>query len=221
MRVKQPKAERGSQKWLQCAVNSVLPSLDKLLSDHLPGVGAITWLSPLATDEYAEYRDSAFLKVVGAEQLAPQLAEFWPTRGPQWDALAKCADNTILLIEAKSHIGELCTSPSGASEVPLGKIEAALKETADYIGAKPRADWTRLFYQLANRIAHLYFLRKHGQKARLVLINFIGDTEVGGPSSEAEWRAAYEVVRHVTGISERHKLSADMVEIFPNVRSIA
>jgi hypothetical protein len=221
MRVRQPKAEKGSQKWLQCAVNSIPPSVDKLLLAHLPGVGPVTWLSPLAADEYAEYRDSSFLKLIGAQQLAPQLAEFFPDRGPQWDALAKCADGTILLVEAKSHIGELCTSPSGAGEASRRKIEVALKETADYIGAKPRAEWTRLFYQLANRIAHLYFLRKHDLKARLVLINYIGDKEVGGPFSEPEWKAAYEVVRHVMGIPERHKLSADMIEIFPEVRSIA
>ena len=130
MRVPQALAERGSQKWLQRAVNLCPALLDKLLLAHLPGVRGITWLSPLASDEYAEYSDSAFLELVGAGQLAPQLAGFWPDRGPQWDALAKFADDTILLIEAKAHIGELCTSPSGASEVPLRQIEAAFKETA-------------------------------------------------------------------------------------------
>ena len=221
MRVPQALTERGSKKWLQRAVNLCPASLDKMLLARLPGPGGITWLSPLASDEYAEYSDSAFLELVGAEQLAPQLAGFWPARGPQWDALAKFADDTILLVEAKSHIGELCTSPAGAAEPSLGKIKAALKETADSIGAKPRAEWTRVFYQLANRMAHLYFLRKHGRKARLVLINFIGDAGVHGPSSEAEWRAAYRVVGHVMGVPQRHKLSADIIEIFPDVGSIA
>jgi hypothetical protein len=112
----------------------------------------------------------------------------------------------------------LCSPPSEAGPVSSAKIKAALEETARFLGAEPRAPWSKVFYQLANRIAHLYFLRKFGVKAWLVLINFTGDREMAGPSTEAEWRAAYQVVWHVLGIPRRHKLSPYIIELFPDVR---
>jgi hypothetical protein len=65
-------------------------------------------------------------------------------------------------------------------------IEKALNEITSYVRAKPRAPWSGTFYQLANRLAHLYFLRKHGFKAWLVLVNFVGDDDMSGPKSEQE-----------------------------------
>jgi hypothetical protein len=79
--------------------------------------------------------------------------------------------------------------------------------------------WAEGFYQLANRLAHLHFLRKNGVKAWLVLINFIGDRDMEGPSSEAEWRAAYQVVWHVLGARKDHRLSPFTIDIYPDVRS--
>jgi hypothetical protein len=214
-RVEQPPGKRGSLKWIQQAVNSNSAILDDWILPGLFGATAICWRSPLVDDQYAKYRDFDFLERIGATQLASELEKFWPSRGPQWDALAQCDDENILLVEAKTHIGELCTPPSLG---PVSReIQAALDETALFIGAEPRAPWSSVFYQLTNRIAHLYFLRRHGLRARLVLINFIGDSEMNGPSTEAEWRAAYQVVWHVLGIPTHHKLSAYIVQIFPAV----
>jgi hypothetical protein len=53
-----------------------------------------------------------------------------------------------------------------------------------------------------------------------VLVNFVGDGDVKGPSSEAEWDAAYRVVWHVLGIPKRHKLSRYMIEIYPSIESL-
>jgi hypothetical protein len=102
--------------------------------------------------------------------------------------------------------------------VSIEKIKAALDKAASYLGAERRAPWSSVFYQLANRIAHLYFLRNNGAKAWLVLVNC--DTEMNGPSSEAEWRAAYQVVWHVLGLPKHHKLSPYILDIFPEVRSL-
>jgi hypothetical protein len=212
-------ASSGSQRWIQEGVNH--PSLlNELILPKLVGVETICWRSPLASDQYAEYRDGEFLETIGVGQLGSALKEFWPSRGPRWDALAQCDDGSVLLVEAKAHIGELCTSPSKAGAVSLDKIKAALDETASYLGAERRAPWSSVFYQLANRIAHLHFLRNHAVKAWLVLINFTGDTEMNGPSSEAEWRAAYQVVWHVLGLPKHHKLSPYILDIFPEVSSL-
>jgi hypothetical protein len=218
-RVEQPSGQRGSLKWIQQGVNLNSAALSALILPKLAGAKTINWRSPLAGYQYSEYRDGEFLVQIGADQLVSELERFWPSRGPQWDALAQCDDGSVLLVEAKAHIGELCTTPSQAGVESLEKIEAALDETASFIGAKPRAPWSSVFYQLANRIAHLHFLRKHGIKAWLVLVSFVGDTEMKGPFGQAEWEAAYQVVWHVLGIPKRHKLSAYIVEVFPDVRT--
>ena len=49
----------------------------------------IEWRSPLASDEYAEYRDQAFLKLLDIPVRKTRLKDFWPRGGPQWDALGK------------------------------------------------------------------------------------------------------------------------------------
>jgi hypothetical protein len=47
----------------------------------------IVWMSPKAGDGYAEYRDQAFLDLLGIKPTKTKLKDFWPNRGPQWDAL--------------------------------------------------------------------------------------------------------------------------------------
>jgi hypothetical protein len=168
----QRKAARGSQKWLQCAINADRSVLDSLLLPKLRNVKTITWCSPLKNDQYAEYRDAAFLQKIGREDLTHELEEFWPPRGPQWDGLAQCDNGSVILVEAKAHIGELFSTCLAQAPESLKKIHAALDETAEYLRVKRLAPWTHFFYQLANRIAHVYFLRNNGVDAYLVLIIF-------------------------------------------------
>lgn len=47
------------------------------------------------------------------------------------------------------------------------------------------------YYQLANRLAHLSFLREHGVDARLVLLQFTGDTGMPTGSTRTDYEAAY------------------------------
>jgi hypothetical protein len=177
------------------AVNQTSPrTIDNLILPLVGNAASITWRSPLANDDFAEYRDAAFLKKVGAAQLTTALEEFWPPRGPQWDALGRSDRGEILLVEAKAHVRELCSPGSQASHASRKKLQASLEEVSSHLGVLPRAPWIDVFYQLANRIAHLYFLRKNGEKAWLIVANFVGDVEMGGPKSSAEWEAAYQVV---------------------------
>jgi hypothetical protein len=140
MRVGQQECRKGSQKWIQRAVNRPPGVLDSLILARLPEARQITWRSPLVHDEYAEYRDAHFLSLVGAERLAPELAKFWPEGGPRWDGLAVAGKHNILLVEAKAHIEELFSPPTDASPLSRKKIENSLRETISYIGAKPRAE---------------------------------------------------------------------------------
>jgi hypothetical protein len=219
-RYPQPIGKRGSLKWIQQYVNRCPDRLNDLIQSKLPGRPPISWCSPLLDDAFAEYRDAAFLKRIGAQELAAELEKFWPARGPQWDALARSEAGDVLLVEAKAHIGELCSPGSKAGLSSRPQIEAAFAEVARGLGAVPRAPWIDLFYQLANRLAHLYFMRMHGRKAWLVLANFVGDHDMQGPRTAAEWLAAYAVVWHVMGLPIRHRMSKFIIEIFPDVAEL-
>ena len=168
-------------------------------------------------DDRAEYRDKAFLERVGLERLSGELEAFWPKRGPQWDALAVTDRNDVLLVEAKAHIRELCSSGSSAGPVSRARLVDALTQTAASLGATRRAPWQDTFYQLANRLAHLDFLRAQGVSTWLVLVNFVGDKEVGGPSTRNEWEAAYTVAHYAMGLPSNHRLSRYIIHLYPDV----
>jgi hypothetical protein len=220
-RFPQPSGTRGSLKWIQRAVNANPAVLDAAI---LPAIGEaqpLSWLSPLAGDDFAEYRDAAFLDRLGLAQLGPALAAFWPRRGPQWDALARSDGGAVLLVEAKAHIDEMCSPGTDAGPDSRARIEAALASVVAAAGAEPRAPWCDAFYQLANRFAHLHFLRTQGVAAWLVLVNFVGDREMKGPATRAEWEAAYRVALHVMGLSTRSPLLRHVVHVYPDVTTSA
>jgi hypothetical protein len=219
MRVEQRKGTRGSLKWIQKAVNERPNSLNERILPLLSGASSIEWLSPLQDDAYSEYRDAAFLRKIRAERLVPHLQEFWPERGPQWDALARSDKEHILLVEAKAHIREMLSSPCGAGPASKQRIDAAFADVIADLRAKPKAAWTECFYQYENRLAHLWFLRRNGLVAKLVLVSFIGDEEMGGPSHPAAWNAAFQLMDYVLGL-EHHRLSNDIIHVSLNVREL-
>jgi hypothetical protein len=201
-------------------VNEKPKLLDSALLPKLDKARSVTWLSPLKFESYAEYRDGDFLERIGHPELIDALKTFWPTRGPQWDALARTDDGQVLLVEAKAHIPEMCSPPTQASPISREKIELALNSAVLAAHAKPRAPWTNLFYQLGNRLAHLHFLRSNGVPAWLVLINFIGDTDMDGPSTEVEWEAAYKIAYHVMGVTPQTGLMKHVIHISPDVHQL-
>src|SRR5436309_12467022 len=113
-RVVQKVGQRGSLKWIQRAVNRNPGVLNEPLGDHVATSASTVWLSPMAHDNYADYRDRDFLDLVGVGDLSERLSEYWPQRGPQWDALGRTSAGDILLVEAKAHIAELCSPASFA-----------------------------------------------------------------------------------------------------------
>ena len=60
----------------------------------------IEWLSPLASDNYAEYSDEAFIDLLGGQLSQRKLASFWPKRGPVWDGLGRTDQGHLILVEA-------------------------------------------------------------------------------------------------------------------------
>lgn len=193
MRIEQKEGTKGSLKFIQ----QLIAHQPTLITEHLSAVGAIspgapvTWLSPLPTDHWAEYRDAAFLERIGHPELAAALKRFWPARGPQWDGLAR-AGNVVFVVEAKAHVGELASSCAAESPASRDLITKSLDATKRALGAKEDADWMNGYYQLANRLAHLSFLREHRVDARLVLLQFTGETGMPTASSPAAYREAFD-----------------------------
>jgi hypothetical protein len=216
-RIAQPEGRKGSLRWIQRSVDEKWPSVERPILDRT-GAREIEWKSPLKADHYAEYRDAHFLDCLGLNDLTPALQQFWPQRGPQWDALAVTDLGHVLLIEAKAHIGEMCSPGTMASANSRQIIAERLTGCANKLGVKASASlWPDHFYQLANRLAHLDFLRSNGVPAFLVLVNFLNDADMDGPSSAEVWGAAYRVAFHVLGLPRRHALSPYVIEVFPDV----
>jgi hypothetical protein len=186
--------------------------------------GSLEWLSPLKAACYREVRDGLWAEA-GLPRPSPQDVGWWPRRGPQWDgvAIVRGAGGTtrgVLLVEAKSHLAELVSPPSGANGDRLTTIRDALEEVQAYVGGSGGSDWWRRYYQMTNRLAYLYYLRvKLGFPSCLLFVYFVGD-EFGTPgvrafpASEAEWRPAIDAAKAELGIEGTHRLSDFTFEAF-------
>ncbi len=220
-RFTQREAKKGSQKWIQKIVNDKPEVLDSQLRRvlNLSEGERIEWLSPLRSDDYAEYRDAAFLKLLGIKLETVSLSRFWPANGPQWDALGKTSSGRLLLVEAKSHISELFSSLQAKDQDSIRKIKASLEETKAHIRANTAVDWSLYFYQYANRLAHLYLLRKNGLPAYLIHVYFVNDLEMNGPTSFLEWQGAIKLLNAYLGI-ENHRLQDFVADLYIDVREL-
>ena len=210
----QPEANKGSQKWIQILVNQKNDVINKEIKTSLllPGNETIEWLSPLETEQFKEYKDEEFLVKLGINPESVKLHDFWPKSGPRWDALAKSSSGKLFLVEAKSHIPELISTCT-AGEKSMLKIKESLEATKERFGVKSDYDWTKQFYQYANRIAHINFFREKGYDAWLVSIYFLNDIEMDGPTTSEEWKGAIKLLHRCLGLRE-HLLSNTLVDIF-------
>lgn len=222
-RFPQKAGTRGSLKWMQRLVNEKQEYLDEQIMEKLDlsENEEVTWLSPLLNDDYAEYRDKAFLDILDVELDDVPLEDFWPSMGPQWDGLAKTESGKLLLVEAKSHIPELISTCKAKNEKSVKKIKDALSETKKHLNIDQKIDWVTRFYQYSNKLAHLYLLRELNHlPAYLVSIYFVNDEEMKGPKSIEEWRGALELLHSYMGL-RRHKLQRFMKEVFIDLKKIS
>jgi hypothetical protein len=221
-RVPQELCNEGSQKWLQILVNRRSELIDRLILERsgLKSGSKIEWLSPLEADDYAEYCDQEFLERLGIGTLKRPLHDFWPNQGPHWDALARTDRGDLILVEAKAHIPEMESNPTGAKGHSLVKIRRSLESVKLFYGIDSDIDWCEKYYQYANRIAHLYFLRElNGLPAHLFFLYFVGDEDMKGPAMESEWRDVIGTVHRTLGI-EGTVLSDSLIDVFVNVHSL-
>ena len=200
-------------KWIQHAVER---SPQLLQPDELP---EIVWVSPLAEDDYAEYRDDAFLRRLGLEKLSGSLKAFWPQRGPQWDALGRTTSGPVL-VEAKAHIREFFSKPTNAKPRSLDRIHSAFSAVQNDLGITPSSEWSKTYYQYANRLALLWWLREHGIDAKLLFVSFLNDEEMCGPRSSETWHAVFASADYALGLAGRNKLRKHILHVLPDVQEL-
>jgi hypothetical protein len=217
-------AAKGSQRWLQLAVNRAPEIINTPLrvSAGLPQATPIEWVSPLASENFVEYSEERTFDRLGVRLAKRPLNDFWPTGGPRWDGLARTATGDVFLVEAKAHIGEMVSGRSRASQPALEKITESLRAVQREIApGADEVDWAGTFYQYANRLAHLHLLRVQNEvPAHLVFVYFLNAVDVNGPSERAEYEGATKVIEHYLGI-RNSRLSRYVHKLFIDVRDLS
>jgi hypothetical protein len=225
VRLPQPRTEKtkGSQKLIQDIINDY----PEVLNDHIRNKIAslsnrkICWVSPLKIDEYAEYRDTAFLNKLGLGKLSEKMNDFWPKNGPQWDALGKTTDGkVVVLVEAKANVPELASFCGAKDTESLKTISERLNETQRWLTIRgPYIDWKSGFYQYANRLAHLYFLRKKAKiESYLIFLYLVGDSS-HIRTSQDEWKSALKLQKKLLGLTAE-SLTGKVIDLFINTDEI-
>ena len=215
-------AAAGSQKWLQVAIERRPKTLLSALRrcGAVERASSVEWRSPRREKEFKEYRDHAALTLAGVQPLRRRLADFWPARGPVWDAIGVSSRGGALFVEAKAHIPETASPPSRASTASAAFISRSLAEARRWYSPRASAPWDRLFYQYANRLAHHFFLRRVNRiDAALVFLYFVNADDVHGPKSDLEWRGAVRLIHAVLGLPE-HLGYFGVYDAFVDVRRL-
>jgi hypothetical protein len=183
-----------------------------------------TWRSPRLASDFRELSDDLWSEL-DLPSPDPHEDGFWPQRQPHWDAVASVqgphSTHGVVLLEAKSHLDELGSSCTASSPESLRTIARSLASAKNYVGASEAADWMTGFYQAANRLTFLYYLRaRRTIPTWLFFVYFVGDDfEVEGiaqkcPQNEQEWERAITEMHHALGLKACHPLTHFARDVF-------
>lgn len=201
------RARAGSQLQTQIWVNhhggELSERVAEAVGDDALWPEQIEWRAPLEESGFAEPLDGQFLEATGLERHQDELAGVWPSSGPRWDALAVAHSSLnepgVLLVEAKSYPDEV-RGPglSATADRSVRMILEALGWAKGLLRAERTAAWTGDYYQYANRLAHLCFLRYQlGVPAWLVNLCFTDDPHEA--TSAEEWQAELPRIKQELG----------------------
>lgn len=168
----------------------------------------------------AEWRSLDFLRATN-----PAVVDDWKQRWPHgsgvvnWDAVGEikvAQEWEWLLVEAKSHTGELRSNCDAKAANSLQQIDCVFEEVKRCLGVPQAAGWKKSYYQYANRLAVLHHLEKHGVKARFLFIYFCGDVfpNRNCPKDEAGWDAALTAQENHLALPQKHALADRIHKLF-------
>lgn len=207
------RATKGSQLHMQDAVASRQQALARAIERALPDMSTerLRWVSPLQADDYREFRDGAFLDAVGLGSHRSALRAFWPAGGPVWDALAVTEQGGVVLVEAKAHLSETPKRDRCKASSPISRalIERSLRQVREDLGVPDSAvPWTEANYQIANRLAYLWWLNvERALPAWLVFLGFTDSPGWRDPLTPTSWAETMSVAFGHMGLSDRHALT--------------
>jgi hypothetical protein len=202
-------AHKGSQLQTQLYVNRNQSALSKAVSLALPITAdpdSIHWRSPLESEGFAEFRDDQFLQAIELGGFSAAHKEFWPRPGPVWDGLAVIDNSSlsggrgVVLAEGKGYPREM-NSSCKASPASRARIfdSIAWMQSAAGVVVDPEA-LMATHYQLANRLAHVYWLRQRvGVDAWLAILMFADDDD-HHPTTRDEWMTAMDSLYEEFGL---------------------
>jgi hypothetical protein len=203
-----PKETQRSEHWLRVAVNDHQSRFDEHIRGAfgLDAADTIDWRSPIKSDAFAEYYDQEFLDRLDLNNLKVPLETFWPKSGPRWDGLAKTKSGKVILVEAKAYIEEAVDGGSGAkSPRSVEMIEVSLAAAKAAYRASKDANWETPLYQYANRLSHLYYLRRLNEvEAYLLFVYFAVACDVPNPCTRRQWEGAIRLTEKCLGLPARH-----------------
>lgn len=229
------KGKAGSQIDLQCAVEKPEKINETILSLREEWKnGSIKWYSPLGPN-YKEFCDNSFWDgrfsnkddSFWQELKRPSnYNTYWPKGGPHWDGIAILTKNdgskTLLLIEAKAHKGEI-NSNSRATSESLEVIKKRLQKIQKDSGLKDDVDWTKRYYQFANRLAFLLFLQDKGTDVSFVYILFANDPywNEKDKTTIEDWNKVLKKEREYFGITEQFRAEKRICDCIINLEEQA
>lgn len=202
---------KRSEMWLRKLINEHPNLLNEFLLANkiISKTEIIDWLSPLSNDDHAEYYDKEFLERLGIDKskIKIPLNEFWPIGGPRWDGLGKTNTNKYFVIEAKAHIEEAVDYNSGAkAKKSISLIEESIEKARNFYSNNPSSYWQKPFYQYANRLAHLYYLKEINElNAYVIFIYFCNASDVDKPTSKDQWVGHVRTIKKVFALNGKSK----------------
>jgi hypothetical protein len=132
-RFPQPANGHGSLRDIQILTNDFSELLIEKVRESISlRSNVIDWVSPKESDKFSEYRDEAFLKALGIETLEYPLNNFWPKKGPQWDALGVGNHKEVFLVEAKANVPEIVSPGTLSRGTSRDLIAKSLEAVTSY-----------------------------------------------------------------------------------------
>ena len=185
-----------------------------------PPKHSLQWIYPLQNETRPEPTGTSFLALDPDQRRAWE--DFWPQTGTaqSWDGIA-CyhgpTGQSWVLIEAKANHPEFCSPPSGAASGSLAQINRSLGQAKAALGVHRFFPWHGTYYQYANRLSFLFFLKKIGIQGHLVFLYFYGDQFPDGtpcPDSPGRWMELIHACHLTLGLTNGHMLQSWIHDVF-------